>query len=506
MTKDYDIVNPGAAAMIESLRAYGYSLNTAIADLIDNSISAGARNIWVHLHWKGEHSWLSIVDDGNGMDEQTLRDAMRPGSNNPLEERSVSDLGRFGLGLKTASFSQCRSLTVASRVSGRAISVRRWDLDYVGRHDEWRLLKHPRDGSDKRFSELEEMDHGTVVLMENLDRLCSNQKENDIAHRRKFFARIEQLSQHLSMTFHRFMAERQGLNIFINGHGDDHKLEPWDPFLTTFDATSAQPTDKEWFNDGVVEVKGYVLPHKDKLGTANHEKAAGPAGWNEQQGFYVYRNKRLLVPGSWLGLGGRGHGWTKEEHYKLARIRVDIPNSMDSSWQIDVKKSTAVPPPLVADWLQDYASLVRKDAREVFSHRGQFGSRPRNSEIVRLWKTGSRGGSQIYKIDRQNTLVKSILNQAGDLKEDIDSLLRILEETVPVQQIWLDMAEHSELSNEPMGGLSEKQVMDLVDTTLKSLVGPGRSPSENSIEYICSIEGFAAYEDVIRAKYLGVDS
>lgn len=503
---DYDIVNPGAAAMIESLRAYGYSLNTAIADLIDNSISASAKNIWIHLHWDGDASWVSIADDGSGMDDSVLKNAMRPGSNNPLDERSESDLGRFGLGLKTASFSQCRSLTVASKITGAANSLRRWDLDYVGKHNEWRLLKDARQGSEERFTQLDTLEHGSVVLLENLDRLCYQQHAKDESQRRKFFSRIDSLAQHVSMVFHRFMAGKDGLNIFINGSGDDHKLKPWDPFLSTKDATSPQPDEKKTFHDGVVRVKGYVLPHKDKLGTEDHEAAAGPGGWNDQQGFYVYRNKRLLVAGSWLGLGGRRHGWTKEEHYKLARIKVDIPNSMDSAWQIDVKKSAAVPPLLVAEWLEEYAGHVRKEAREVFSHRGQYGQRARATEIVRLWKTGTRGGSQIYKIDRQSDLVKRILQQAGDLKPDIEALMRILEETVPVQQIWLDMAEHAERSNEPMGGLTEKQVMDLVATTLEALTGPGRKPTESNIETICKMEGFAAYADIIRAKYLGVDA
>lgn len=502
----YDIVSPGAAAMIESLRAYGYSLNTAISDLVDNSISASAKNIWIHLHWAGSESWISIVDDGFGMDEETLINAMRPGSSNPLEERSETDLGRFGLGLKTASFSQCRSLTVASKTAGAEVSLRRWDLDYVGEHNEWRLLKQAREGAEGRFAQLDSLDHGTVILLEDLDRLCHQQSAKDESQRRKFFDRISLLSQHVSMVFHRFMEGRSGLNVYLNGYGDDHRLKPWDPFLTSMEATSPQPEENKSFHDGNVTVKGFVLPHKDKLDTDQHEAGAGPSGWNDQQGFYVYRNKRLLVAGSWLGLGGRRHGWTKEEHYKLARIKIDIPNSMDSAWQIDVKKSTAVPPLLVSQWLEEYAGHVRREAREVFSHRGQYGRRASTQDIVRLWRTGTRGGSQIYKIDRQSDLVKGVLQQAGKLKPEIEALLRVLEETVPVQQIWLDMAEHSERSNEPMGGLTENQVMDLVETTLVTLAGPGRKPSESAVEIVCSMEGFSAYAEIIRAKYLGVDS
>lgn len=504
--KDYDIVNPGASAMIESLRAYGYSLNTAIADLLDNSITAHAKNIWIHMHWAGESSWLSITDDGSGMDEGTLINAMRPGSQNPLDERTEDDLGRFGLGLKTASFSQCRSLTVASHISGGETNYRRWDLDYVGKYDQWRLLKTARSGSEKLFTKLSELDHGSIILLENMDRVCGGQSKVDESYRRKFMDKISSLQAHLSMVFHRYLDGRDGLNIYINGQDLEHKLKSWDPFLSNNNATQKKPGERKTFHDGVVEVQGYVLPHKDKLGPMGHKRAAGPNGWNDQQGFYVYRNKRLLVAGSWLGLGGRRHGWTKEEHYKLARIKIDIPNRMDSTWQIDVKKSTAVPPALTGRWLESYAEKIRKEARSVFSHRGHYGNRQQVNEMSRLWLSSTRSGSQIYKVDRDNELIKSLLNRANELKPEIEGIFRLLEETVPVQKIWLDMAEHSERSNEPMGGLTEKQIMDLVNTTIKSLAGQGRKPSVTVIEFVCNMEAFINYADIIRAKYSRTDN
>ena len=130
-TTAFEVVQPNAAAMIESLRALGYSTKTAVADLIDNSIYAGAPNVWVNLFWDGVDSYVAICDDGGGMNAAVLRNAMRPGSRNPLEKRDARDLGRFGLGLKSASFSQCRRLTVASKDGSGSTEVRRWDLDYV---------------------------------------------------------------------------------------------------------------------------------------------------------------------------------------------------------------------------------------------------------------------------------------------------------------------------------------------------------------------------------------
>jgi len=503
---DFDVVPPVAAAMIESLRAYGYTLNTAIADLIDNSIAAAAKNIWIDLSWDGPDSSISIVDDGSGMSEKVLINAMRPGSKNPLEQRDARDLGRFGLGLKTASFSQCRSLTVLSREKNQKIAVRRWDLDYVAEAEDWNLLKSGSKFSQKFVSTLEGMQSGTAVVLESLDRVVGKARVADNSARRHFYDRIELLRSHLAMVFHRFLEPPDPLKIYLNGVNSQNRVLPWDPFLREHLATRAIPPESKRTTQGMVSVAGYVLPHKDRLGPDAHREAAGPRGWNDQQGFYVYRKRRLLVPGSWLGLGGRGHGWTKEEHYKLARIKVDIPGTLDEVWEIDVKKSSARPPLDVRLWLEGYASDVRKQARQVFAHRGKYHNAPRRENIARLWKPSTRGGNNVYKIDRSHPLVKKLIKESGNLRRDIDAVLRALEETVPVEKIWLDMAEKPERSNEPLGGLSESEILNIVDGLLSVLTGHEKDPDKAALDIVCSMDGFSLYEDLIRAKYsAGVD-
>src|ERR1700728_892866 len=170
MSGDYEIRSPKPCALVESLRSVGYSLPTAVADILDNSIAAHARHVWICFHWAGPDSWVSILDDGDGMDEETLAEAMRPGSANPLDSRRPDDLGRFGLGLKTASFSQCRKLTVWSKRKGGSIAGRCWDLDYVAKHDEWRLLKAAAPDALKPFEDFSGLTSGTMVLWEQLDR------------------------------------------------------------------------------------------------------------------------------------------------------------------------------------------------------------------------------------------------------------------------------------------------------------------------------------------------
>ena len=149
---EYDDAAPNASAMIESMRSHGYTLPTAIADLIDNSIAAECRNVWLRFEWEEGDPWISIIDDGHGLTEESLVNAMRLGSRNPREERDSRDLGRFGLGLKTASFSQARRLTVISRPDPSGTFLRRWDLDHLAKPDVdgWQLLRSAhRDTGDR---------------------------------------------------------------------------------------------------------------------------------------------------------------------------------------------------------------------------------------------------------------------------------------------------------------------------------------------------------------------
>ena len=469
-TDPFEEVAPNPSSMIESMRATGYTLPTAVADLIDNSISAHAGNVWLTFNWLGETSWVRVADDGEGMSEETLRDAMRLGSRHPSMERDAHDLGRFGLGLKTASLSQCRRLTVASKTEGsRVRHVRRWDLDHLARKDVkgWQLLTFAASGSEERLEVPEIENRGTVVLWEETDRLVHEATEPE-ANRSYFLRQVESVEHHLAMVFHRYLGGvRPRIQIQLNGQ----PIKPWDPFLEGHPSTQAFPTDPIRLPGiaEVVHVKGFVLPHKDRLGTEDHSAASGPAGWNAQQGFYVYRNERLILPGSWLGLG-KGKSWTKEEHYKLARIRIDIPNSMDHLWELDVKKSTASPPAAIRDRLHNLASAVRTRAREVFAHRGRYGTRPRRDALERPWKVVRRGATTGYRIVRKHPLVQSISRRVDDdLREEFDAMLTIIEETVPVQQIWLDVAEHPDASAAPFEGSDDVRLRRIVEIAYRAL-------------------------------------
>lgn len=181
---EYDIAEPRASALIESLRAFGYTLPAAVADLVDNSISARAHTVSITAHWAGPDSWIAVVDDGQGMTEAELIEAMRAGSQSPREARRRDDLGRFGLGLKTASFSQARELTVRTR-RDNATAERRWDLDVVAESGEWRLLREI-DEQSRRLLPVDAMEMGTGVLWRRMDRVVGDSAVDDAKARDRF--------------------------------------------------------------------------------------------------------------------------------------------------------------------------------------------------------------------------------------------------------------------------------------------------------------------------------
>jgi Histidine kinase-, DNA gyrase B-, and HSP90-like ATPase len=484
---EFDIAEPYATAMLESLRALGYSIQTAIADLIDNSISAGAKNVWLGFHWNGSDSWVSVRDDGHGMIAENLVKAMRPGSQNPLEERRPDDLGRFGLGLKTASFSQCRRLTVASRAEGSKIAIRRWDLDYVGLTNEWRLLRSAAKGSASRFDALETINQGTIVLWECLDRVVGNAQVDDTKAYDHFLETVETVEKHLAMVFHRFLEKRDRLRIWIN----QRLIELWDPFLLNVRATQILPEEKFFFGEDSLIVQSYVLPHHSKIDQATHIRGAGLYGWNAHQGFYVYRNERLLVAGDWLGLG-----FQKEEHCKLARIQVDLPNTMDDDWNIDVKKSRARPPISLQNDLRRIAGLTRKRATEIYRHRGKIVGRQTSDNYSYLWEQRVKNGKIFYRLNQKHPLVEAVLNESEIFTPTLKALLRMIEETVPVPLITLNSLEEPYAQAQPFEEIDTGELLEVMSQVLSTLIKNGWT-FDKAKNCLLGMEPFQNHQDLI---------
>lgn len=466
---------PEASSMIETFRAIGYNIETAIADIIDNSISANAKNIWINFEWKGSKTWLSIKDDGIGMNDAELIQAMRPGSKNPLQERNQKDLGRFGLGLKTASFSQARRLTVLSKKVGYNSVFWTWDLDFVNQTGNWDLIKYLPD--ENLETEISKLVTGTIVLWNDIDRVVKDFNQDDSKAEFKFNQTMEQVKKHLAMVFHKFI-EQGKINIYFQ----DKKVNAWNPFLSNEKATQEFPPEK--IQNGKVKIEGFVLPHKSKISEETYKNAEGVKGWNEQQGFYIYRNERLLLAGDWLGL------FRKEEHYKLARIQIELPNTLDESWQIDIKKSIARPPLVFREQIRAYALKVRQQAVEVYRHKGKSVKQIAGQKFVPLWVDHKRGDKWFYKINRENPILTKIKEQAKkDSDKAIEMLLRFIEETIPSKSIYIKESEQPELQGTPFEDTNHEIIRTTMQAMYSSLIKQGKT-DEEAKAIISNIEPF----------------
>lgn len=477
--------------MMESLRGLGYSTGAAIADIVDNSVSAGAADVWIQFDWDGQASRVTVLDNGRGMDDAALESAMRLGDRNPLDERAAGDLGRFGLGLKTASLSQCRRLTVASLSKDAAPCCLRWDLDALAARpdDGWLLFEGPAAGSDRYLSPLAGAKSGTLVLWERMDRIVTAGYKVD-----DYLGMIDGVERQLAMVFHRLLqGPRPKLRLWINGG----RVAPWDPFMTGHPAKQwNSPVERKRTAAGQIEIECHVLPHKDRLSKEDYEDAGGPDGWTSQQGFYVYRNERLLLAGGWLGLG-RGRAWNREEAHRLARIRLDIPNTADAEWKIDIRKSTARVPVEHRDLLTKLADHTRERARKVFAFRGAPAMGPKGVPVVQVWRADRSTGSIRYKIDLKHPSVAAALQAAGDSARLVKAMLKVVEETVPVQRIWLDTAEDKDTPKVGFVGEPTEVLKDVLEALYEDMVGRKGMSSAMAKKELSATEPFQNYPDLV---------
>lgn len=475
---------PKASTMVETFRAIGYSLETAVADIIDNSISADARNIWINRIWRGGRSFITIKDDGHGMTSQEIIQAMRPGSQNPRDKRSEKDLGRFGLGLKTASFSQCRKVSVFSKRKDYAPAFWTWDLDFVAETDKWDLLRWmPEEFSN----ELDDVESGTLVIWSDLDRVVRpSVSELDVNAHEKFSHDLDHVKKHIAMTFHRFIEDKE-IKLYWCGYG----IVPWNPFCPNENKRQLQTEDHL---PGNVTVRGYVLPHKKNFSSEKaFNDAEGMNGWTAHQGFYIYRGKRLLLAGNWLGM------FKQEDPYKLVRIQVDIPNAQDSEWKIDIKKSQAYPPACCRELLESYARTVRRQGLEVYKHRGRILKQKAGASFQPLWLDKRKDGKWFFVVNRENEVISRVKEMAKTNPDSaIETLLRFVEESVPTNAVYANKVENEANQKDAFDGFDTDSLLLVAQSLYNSKITSGMSPKE-ARESLKSIAPFNEYEDLIES-------
>lgn len=422
-------VAPRASVLIESMRDIGYSLQTAVSDVVDNSITAGARNIEFLADSTSDFPAIGILDDGSGMSEYELLEAMRPGSRSPLEERSAGDLGRFGLGLKTASFSQCRRLTVLTRKDG-ITSCAVWDLDLIAETDEW-FVEIPESFMDIPWAN-DLGTSGTLTVWQKLDRLVTDGNESD---RRQLVQQVDETATHLELVFHRFLSGEQGLkkvSMFLNGR----KLVPFDPFHSRHPATTFGPEELFRLGEHEMSIQAITLPHHKKVTTEEWNRYAGPEGYIKNQGFYLYRQKRLIIHGTWFNLA------RQTELTKLARVRIDIPNGMDSDWKIDVKKASAQPPGPVRDRLRRIIEVIGAGSKRAYTTRGQ---RLVTDDRLPVWTRSQNKNEISYGINPSHPSIGRFLSTLSDSQgSEFRRLLDLIESTIPIDTLFSDISAHPE--------------------------------------------------------------
>lgn len=419
-----EIAKPNPKSTINSYRSFGYNLSTAIADIIDNSISANANEIHIEYKWNGKNSFIAIFDNGNGMNKEELVLAMTPGSKDPEEERHEKDLGRFGMGLKTASFSQCKSLTCVTKSKGYATIKRCWDIDFINSENEWQLLDYVSDNSF--IDKISKQVSGTLVLWEKLDRIVGKAEVNNESVKNAFYQEMINVKYHLSLVFHKFI-ESKRIKLFFQ----NEEIEPYNPFLLNLNPKPEMGLPEKFGN---VEITYFILPHMSEIGKSEYEKSGGSLGWFQQQGFYIYRGDRLLVAADWLGLE------KKRDYSKLARIMVNISNSSDFDWSLDIKKSTAMPPIQIRRELLKHAKIAIMKSAKIYNWRGQKTFSETNFVSYEpLWTDEkNREGIKKYKINRKHPIIKSLLDENSKLA---GKALKLLEENVPIEMILSNQNE-----------------------------------------------------------------
>lgn len=443
---------PDAGALMVSARSFGnYDLAGALADLIDNSITAGARNIGITCTFNDGNPLVRVVDDGCGMSETELLAAMRPASKNPLEERSLDDLGRFGWGMKSASLSQCRKLTVTSLQDGRLAGAA-WDLDDI---ENWKMaVLTEADVREHGFLQCSKQS-GTEIIWEKCDRLSENGEITE----ENFNSLVHRTRDQIGLIFHKFLSgEVRGRKIVIELN--EQEIPKFDPFYKDHAATQPLPTEPLQIKGKEITIHPFILPHFGKMTPQESKRLSGNEGMLKNQGFYVYRNHRLIISGTWFGLAKFG------EFSQLIRIAVDIPNTLDEIWKITVDKSDAQLPSQLRQRLRQVIERLRGRSSKVYRSKG---GKISAGTSISIWERFARAGAIKYRLNKNHVLIDKLLSSTTDDENRlVRSALKVIEHEFPVQAFSQDISNHTDEIHQTEADLDG--FMELLDDSLPALM------------------------------------
>ncbi|REF29698.1 histidine kinase/DNA gyrase B/HSP90-like ATPase [Calidifontibacter indicus] len=416
-------IAPSAARLTGSLRDIGYDFHTAVADLVDNSVTAGATTVSVEATFSPGDSYVLIHDDGNGMTESELIEALRFGTRRTYDD---GDLGRFGLGLKTGTFSQCRRLTVVTRRGKGPLSSMTLDLNLIDRMDDWVVTSNEMSAGIEAATDMLGSSHGTVVVWEDLDRAVPDRHADTGWGRRRLNHLAAKTSEHLGLVFHRFLEGAvpgaPKVRMLVNGE----EVMPWNPFAP--DEAERQVLDAQSFEietaHGAHDVRfqGFVLPPRDQFSSQEaFERLSGPLNWNRQQGLHIYRANRIVQFGGWNGVRGI------DEHTKLARASLDFGTGLDEEFQINVAKMRTSIPPSLKKMLERPIHEVCVRADDVYRRAANSGPRSatpaRTSEPAEMREVGIALKSALLEtsggIDQYRSVLRTLRRQHPELAKSL---------------------------------------------------------------------------------------
>lgn len=451
---------PKANSLMGSMRSIGYTFESALADIIDNSITAQAKNVTLFFPTSASNCYVAILDDGDGMSYDELFNAMRYGSTACEDERSDNDLGRFGLGLKAASLSQCRILSVLSKKKGK-VSAFQWNYNYILIKNDWYLLELTKDEymDMPMYEEFQKLKSGTLVVWQDFDVIekASNGQTYTTLNEYK-----DSVANYISLIFHRYINDDR-LNIRLN----NYEIEGLDPFLeskknkvTRFRPfTIAIPDSNDVERE--INIQPIILPYASDLTKKEIKLLGGIENLRTKQGFYIYRNDRLIIWGTWFGQ-------QRSELTKNARIKVDIPNSLDDIWKIDIKKQNATIPGRIKNQLKRAVNEVMNTSVRQQKHRGR--EEKVSGDIDYIWKRMENRGNFYYEINRESKLMEYVRNHVSeDAFQYFDMFLDEVELNIPLQQIYIDKSTNTAVSKEDVNrdnDVRQKAIM-MIDFTVK---------------------------------------
>jgi len=456
---------PNPEYLIKSIAEQGYSLETSIADLIDNSISAGAKQIEVLVDTQSNPLTLFIADNGRGMSSAELKENMKFPSSSMDAPRDASDLGRFGLGMKTASFAQTRRFTVISRLQhSKTYHARTWDVEHLKSTGKWNIIINAEAEIRDLLSRYLELSEGflnrfdgyipsTIIVWNGLYKF---EKNHDLQDKSEIFQKelSETTREYLQLIFHRFLARPETLRIRLN----NEQLSPFDPFPES--ARNISSRQKLLMGDSL-RLEGFVLPNRSL------EESKGPSAWTmshkslmDMEGIYIYRADRLIVFGGWIGM-------TKSApRLQLARLKVEIGNGIDHLFHLNVAKSSIIIPFGERFAFRRYVSELRQEAEKEY-YNYETRAKPANTAVKAIFAKVPTSRGMALEIDDTFPLLEELMTSLNEKQQKkLRIILRMITTIVnKVKKVHED-ASYTEWTEKDK--FSEADLINTITLMLKS--------------------------------------